>query len=157
MTNVRDWDFLIGKWDVRHRRLRARLVGNADWEEFNGTCVSWSTLGGLGNVDDNVIELPAETYRAITIRAFDPASRQWSIWWLDDRAPTRLDPPVRGSFSDGIGHFVGDDTLNGHPIKVRFRWSEITASSARWEQAFSPDGGATWESNWLMEFTRARS
>ena len=60
-----------------------------------------------------------------------------------------------GGFKDGVGTFTGDDTLEGKPIKVRFRWSEIKANSARWEQAFSPDGGATWEVNWRMQFTRA--
>ena len=152
-----DWDFLAGHWSVRHRRLKARLVGNTDWEEFAGTCVMWPTLDGAGNVDDNVLELPGGTYRAMGLRAFDAKTRQWSIWWLDARYPTRLDPPVRGGFRDGVGTFLGDDTLNGRPIKVRFRWSEITATSARWEQAFSPDGGATWETNWTMQFTRTKS
>jgi len=62
---------------------------------------------------------------------------------------------VRGGFKDGVGVFVGEDTLNGRPITVRFRWSEITATSAKWEQAFSPDGGVTWETNWEMDLSRA--
>ena len=62
---------------------------------------------------------------------------------------------MRGGFKDGIGTFLADETFNGRPIKVRFRWSEITPKSARWEQAFSPDGGATWETNWVMHFSRA--
>jgi hypothetical protein len=65
-----------------------------------------------------------------------------------------LDPPVVGGFQDGIGTFMADDTFNGQPIVVRFIWSNITATSTRWEQAFSPDGGATWEVNWVMESTR---
>ena len=104
-----------------------------------------------------MIELPAGTYRAVGIRAFDTATRQWSIWWLDGRTATRIDPPVRGGFANGTGSFIGDDTLNGRPIKVSFQWSQVKANSAHWEQAFSPDGGKTWETNWLMEFTRARS
>ena len=151
-----DWDFLVGRWTVRHRRLKARLAGSTEWEEFNGTSTLWLTLGGEGTVDDNVLELPSGTYRAVGIRAFDPKTNQWSIWWLDARYPTTLDPPVRGGFKDGVGTFLGDDTLNGRPIKVRFRWSQITAASAQWDQAFSPDGGATWETNWVMDFTRAR-
>jgi len=154
---LHDWDFLVGRWTVRHRRLKARLAGSTEWEEFNGTSALSPTLGGAGNVDDNLLELPSGTYRAVGIRAFDPKSSQWSIWWLDARYPTAIDPPVRGGFKDGVGTFVGHDTLNGRPIKVRFLWSQITANSAHWEQAFSPDGGATWETNWLMEFTRARS
>lgn len=154
--DLHDWDFLFGRWTVRHRRLKARLVGNTEWEEFAGTSVVWPTLGGQGTVDDNVIELPGGSYRGVGIRAFDAKAGHWSIWWLDSREPNRIFPPVRGSFKNGVWTFVGDDTLNDRPIKVRFRWSEITPTSAHWEQAFSPDGGATWEINWVMWFTRAR-
>jgi hypothetical protein len=153
--DLHDWDFLIGRWSVRHRRLKARLAGCTEWDEFGGTCVNWTTLGGKGNVDDNLLELPGGTYRAVGIRALDEKAGQWLIWWLDSRNPTIEPPPMRGGFKDGIGTFLADETFNGRPIKVRFRWSEITPTSARWEQAFSPDGGATWETNWVMHFTRA--
>lgn len=149
-----DWDWLAGSWRVRHHRLMDRLVGSTEWQEFDGTCTMVPTLNGFGNMDDNWLDLPAGTYRAMGIRAFNPATRQWSIWWLDERSQT-IDPPVRGGFENGVGTFTADDTLRGQPIIVRFRWSEITANSARWEQAFSPDGGETWEVNWWMEFTRA--
>jgi hypothetical protein len=150
-----DFDFLIGRWNVKHRRLKARLAGSTEWEEFNGTSTLWLTMNGAGTFDDNVLELPSGTYRAVGIRAYDPKSNQWSIWWLDERHPTAIEPPVMGGFKDGVGTFIGDDTFNGRPIKVRFRWSKITANSAHWDQAFSPDGGATWETNWDMDFTRA--
>lgn len=150
-----DWDWLVGRWNVRHRRLNGRLVGSTDWQEFDGTSHLWLTLDGLGTVDDNWLDLPGGAYRAVGLRAFDPATRRWGIWWLDARYPTRIDPPVYGAFENGVGTFVGDDVLDNRPIKVRFRWSEITATSARWEQAFSPDNGATWEVNWVMRFTRA--
>lgn len=101
----------------------------------------------------NVLESPSGPYRAMSIRAFDAKTGQWSIWWLDART-LRIDPPVRGGFKDGVGIFLGDDTLDGRPIKVRFRWSQITPTSAHWEQALSPDDGATWETNWLMDLTR---
>jgi len=149
-----DWDWLVGRWNVRHHRLKARLAGSTEWEDFAGTSVLWLTLGGLGTVDDNVLELPGGTYRAVGLRAFDPKTGLWAIWWLDARYPTHIDPPVYGGFKDGVGTFVGDDTLDGRPIKMRFQWSKITATSAHWEQAFSPDGGATWEVNWRMDFSR---
>lgn len=150
-----DWDWLVGRWNVRHSQLKSRLTGSTEWIEFTGTSALWLTLGGLGTLDDNVIEKPSGTYRAMTIRAFDPEAGQWSIWWLDGRYPTRIEPPVLGGFKDGVGTFTGDDTLGGRPIKVRFQWSRITPASAHWEQAFSPDGGASWETNWRMDFTRA--
>jgi hypothetical protein len=149
-----DWDWLVGRWSVRHRRLKARLAGSTEWETFNGSSQLWLVLGGLGTIDDNVLELPRGTYRAVTVRAFDVTTGQWAIWWLDGRNPGELDPPVRGAFKDGVGTFSGDDTLNGKPIKVRFQWKDITANTAVWEQAFSPDRGETWEMNWHMDFTR---
>ena len=151
--DLHDWDFLVGRWKVRHRRLKARLAGCTEWDAFGGTCVNWTTLGGKGNVDDNLLELPGGAYRAMAIRALDEAAGQWLIWWLDLRNPT-IDPPMRGGFENGVGIFLADETFDGRPIKVRFRWSEIAARAARWEQAFSPDGGATWETNWFMDFGR---
>jgi len=151
---VHDFDFYMGKWRVHHRRLKERLAGSDEWQEFEGTSEAWPLLGGAGNVDDNVLELPAGIYRAVSLRSFDPETEQWSIWWLDGRNPGRLDPPVVGGFKDGVGTFQGDDTFNGKPIIVRFIWSNITPTSTRWEQAFSPDGGKTWEVNWIMESTR---
>jgi hypothetical protein len=151
---VHDFDFYMGSWRVHHRRLTQRLAGSDDWQEFDGTSTAWPILDGAGNIDDNVLELPDGQYRAISLRTYDPATDQWSIWWLDGRTPSRLDPPVVGGFSDGIGTFIAEDTLDGKPILVRFLWSDITDRTTRWEQAFSEDGGTTWEVNWVMESTR---
>lgn len=148
-----DFDFLHGSWTVSHRRLRERLAGCDDWQSFAGTCDVRPIVGGLGNVDDNLLKLPGETYRAATIRLYDPAAAHWSIWWIDGRR-CRLEPPVTGRFEGGDGTFLGDDDLAGRPIRVRFVWSGITPARARWEQAFSPDGGITWEPNWTMDFVR---
>ena len=153
-TAVHDFDFLIGKWRVHHRRLKERLAGSDEWEEFGGTSELWMILGGAGTIDDNVIELPGGTYRAATVRAFDRRSQKWSIWWIDGRTPGPLDPPMVGGFEGGVGRFFADETFNDKPIRVRFLWSDITADSARWEQSFSPDEGETWEVNWVMQFTR---
>jgi hypothetical protein len=150
-----DFDFLVGTFAVRHRRLRVRLAGCEEWDHFDGTCTSRVVLGGHGLVEDNLIGLPDGPYRALGVRSWDPATRSWSIWWLDGRRPHELDPPVVGRFGpDGTGTFAADDHHDGHPVVVRFRWTDVTATSARWEQAFSPDGGATWEVNWVMAFTR---
>jgi len=85
---------------------------------------------------------------------YDPKTGTWSIWWHDGRNPGDLDPPVKGRFKDGVGTFYSDDTLRGKPIKVRFTWSGITATAAHWEQAFSGDGGKTWETNWTADFSK---
>lgn len=153
-AGARDFDFLQGRWEVHHRRLARRLAGCTDWDEFGGTTELRPLLGGLGNVDDNVIDLPGGSYRAASLRAYDAATRQWSIWWLDGRHPQRIDAPLRGAFADGVGTFYADETFEGRPIRVRFLWSHIEPRSCRWQQAFSDDGGRTWETNWVMDFKR---
>lgn len=149
-----DFDFFMGSWNVAHRRLKERLTGCSEWESVAGVCVAQRTLGGFGNFDDNIVEIPSGTYRAVTIRSFDATLRTWSIWWLDGRNPGRLDVPVVGRFVNGVGTFLAEDTLNGKSIQVRFLWTRPHLDSPRWEQAFSPDAGATWETNWVMDFTR---
>lgn len=149
-----DFDFFIGEWSVKHQRLKARLAGCTEWEHFSGSNIARKILGGFGNIDDNLLHLPGGAYRAATLRSFDPKSMAWSIWWLDSRSPSSLDVPVVGRFENGVGTFIANDTLDGKPIVVRFLWSVPAPDSPRWEQAFSPDGGKTWETNWIMEFTR---
>lgn len=153
-SSEHDFDFLIGSWRVFHQRLRERLAGNDEWQEFDGTCTMHTLLGGQGNVDDNVMNLPGGTYRGVGLRSFDPATRRWAIWWLDSRTAHTIDTPVIGSFDNGVGSFYADESFNGKPIRVRFRWTHTHTASPHWEQAFSPDGGATWEVNWKMRFVR---
>lgn len=153
--HVHDFDFFFGSWRVHHRYLKARLAGCSEWLEFAGTCTAQPTMGGAGNMDDNVIAKPGGSYRAMTVRTYDAQTQSWAIRWFDGRAPHGpADPPMIGSFTDGVGTFFADETYNGKPIKVRFLWSGITPTSCRWEQAFSDDGGASWETNWIMENTR---
>ena len=152
---LRDFDGHVGSWHTQHRQLKARLAGSTEWIEFDGTCVLWRLMEGAANVDDNVVNKPSGPYRAVTLRAYDPVSKTWGIWWLDGRLTAGpLDPPMRGSFKDGVGLFYADDTFNGKPIKVRFIWTMPTPTTPRWEQAFSADGGKTWETNWTTDFTR---
>lgn len=152
-SGAHDFDFLIGDWSVLHRRLRRRLVGDTEWIEFTGPASARKILNGLGNIDECRIDLPEAAYTGATLRLFDPATRQWTIYWMESRNP-KLDPPMVGSFSDGRGLFFGDDSFEGKPIRVRFIWSPMTTTTCRWEQAFSQDGGKTWETNWTMSFTR---
>ncbi len=149
-----DFDFLIGRWRVRHRRLKARLDGSADWAQFDGTSVARKILAGFGNMDENRIGLPGGAYTGVTLRLFDPAKQTWTIWWMDSRTPGALDASVSGAFKNGVGTFFGDDVLRGRPIKVRYQWTRSSANACHWEQAFSPDAGKSWETNWTMDFTR---
>lgn len=153
-ARAHDWDWLIGNWDVWHRRLKERLADNHDWQEFSGKSALWLALDGLATIDDNVVDIPSGTYRGLTVRAWDPKSDQWAIWWVDGRNPTLIDPPVRGGFVGDTGVFAGPDIFKGTPVTVRFRWLDIHSARPHWDQAMSTDGGKTWETNWENFFTR---
>jgi len=146
-----DFDFLEGTWRIRHRRLRERLAGCEEWEEFESTSVAQRFFDGAGSFD--VGHLGHLGWSGMSLRIFDPETGEWSLWWANS-STGRLEPPVVGRFVDGRGEFQGDDVHEGTPVRVRFLWSAITESSARWEQAFSTDGGETWETNWLMDLER---
>lgn len=154
LAAVHDFDFLLGDWRVHHRFLRVN-DNRREWLDVTGTASHRHIMAGFANVEEHIIDAPRGTYRALAVRSYDPKALQWSIWWLDGRVPHgNLDPPVRGHFANGVGTFYGDTTINGKPVRVRFIWSQITGTSPRWEQAYSPDDGKTWETNWIMEFRR---
>jgi len=152
-----DFDFIIGDWTVKHRRLNEILHGCNEWTEFKGSSSTIKTLGGFGNLEDVQLEFPEASFRAVALRSFNVASQLWSIWWLDGRFPDRLDVPVVGSFTECVGLFYADDVLNGLSIKVRFMWISLEPGKPRWEQAFSKDKGKTWETNWTMEFSKTNN
>ena len=149
-----DFDFFLGSWKVKHRRLKKRLANNTEWEEFEGSTTCQSILGGIANLNDSVSHRAGGTYRGMGLRAFDAKTSTWADWWLDGGNPTKIDVPGVGRFADGVGTFLSDDTFEGRPIKVRGLWSDVTPNSLQWAQAFSPDDGKTWETNWVMRYTR---
>jgi len=148
-----DFDFFIGSWTGQNRRLRERLKGSNDWEEFEGKSVARKILGGLGNIDEVSMNRESGTLEGFTLRLYDPKSRQWSIYWADSLGAILL-TPMAGSFQNGRGEFFDQETFEYKKIFSRFIWSEITENSCRWEQAFSTDGGKTWETNWITDFKR---
>jgi hypothetical protein len=148
-----DFDFLMGAWKVHNRRLRNPLTGSTSWYEFDGTSVARPLWGGKANIDEYDAEGPSGRIQGLTLRLYDPTSRQWTLHWSNS-ARGVLDKPMTGEFKDGRGEFFDQEVFEGRTIFVRYVWSDITPTSCRWEQAFSPDGGRTWETNWVMEFTR---
>jgi hypothetical protein len=151
-TGLHDFDFFMGRWNVRGRRLRERLKGSHEWIELEATAVARPLLSGFGNEDEFHTDFwPG--FVGMSFRFFDPRTRQWSIYWSDN-VRGGMEPPVVGSFSGDVGIFEGPDTFEGRPILVRYTWSRVTTASPRWEQAFSEDGGKTWETNWVNDFTR---
>jgi hypothetical protein len=149
---VHDFDYFVGAWTTRQHKLKARGAGSTDWEDFPGTLCMTEYLGGAATVDE--LYFPTKGTAGLTLRTFDPARRQWSIYWVNSTTG-RLDPvPTVGGFSGDRGEFYAVDQDNGRPIKVRFLWHKIDRDHARWEQAFSYDE-RTWETNWTADFTRA--
>lgn len=149
-----DFDFLMGKWNVRNRRLVRRLAGSDEWDEFDSKAAARPLPAGLGNEDVFCTEYGGG-FVGMSFRFYDPETGLWSIYWTDSRRPGALDRPLVGSFSGDIGLFEGDGAFDGRQVRVRFTWSGVTTPTPRWEQAFSEDEGETWETNWVMEFARA--
>ena len=150
---ARDFDFWLGSWQVHNRRLRERLSGSDEWDEFEATATARPILDGLGNEDEFRTDWNGG-FVGMSFRFFHPTTGLWAIYWADSRRSGLLDPPVIGAFDGDVGIFEGHDTFQGRPIMVRYTWSGVTTRTPRWEQAFSEDGGETWETNWVMDFTR---
>jgi hypothetical protein len=151
--HIHDFDFLIGKWKVRNRKLKERLKGSNLWEEFEARAEARHLWNGKANVDEIEAETPSGYLQGMTLRLFNPTSQQWSIYWASSKNGF-LDPPMIGSFKNGIGEFYDQEMFEGKSIYCRFIWDEITENSCRWQQAYSEDGGKTWETNWIMDFLR---
>lgn len=148
-----DFDFFIGTWDSHQRKLKQRLQGCYEWEEFHGVSVARKILGGLGHMDELTMELPTGHIIGLTIRLFDPQTQQWSIYWSTN-VRSVLDTPMIGRFERGRGEFYDREVFEKNVIISRFIWTSSGPDACHWEQAFSPDGGRSWETNWTAEFTR---
>lgn len=148
-----DFDFLIGKWKIHNRRLKERLKGSSSWDEFEGTVVARHIWGGAANIDEFEADAPFGHIQGLTLRLYSPNSNQWSLYWSTSKTGT-LEKPMIGEFKNGVGEFYDEEMFEGRSIYARFVWSEITENSCRWEQAFSADGGKTWETNWIVQFER---
>ena len=151
-----DFDFLIGVWNVQHRRLNERLNGCTEWEEFGGTGTVRRILGGLGNMDELTMDRTSGRVQAVTVRLYNPVHDEWSIYWASDSHPGRMDIPMVGRFNGARGEFFSQELFEGRHIFSRFIWTSNGPDACHWEQAFSADGGKIWETNWTMAFTRQR-
>ncbi len=152
LPEIHDFDFIHGRWTVEHRRLKTRGVGADDWDRFASTSYCEPRLGGLANIEE--VDCPARGWTGMAVRSFDIPAREWTIYWVSSTDGV-LQPPVRGRFHDDGCVLEGADMDGDRPIIARYIWSDIDADRARWTQAFSYNGGATWETNWVMDFTRA--
>jgi hypothetical protein len=151
-----DFDFEIGTWKTHLRRLLHPLTGSTTWVEYEGTTVVRKVWDGRANLLELVADGPAGHFEGLNLRLYNPESRQWSLNFANSRGGT-IGVPTIGEFKNGRGEFYDQETLNGRAILVRFVISDITADSCHFEQAFSDDGGKTWEVNWIANDTRVKA
>lgn len=150
-----DFDFEIGTWDTHLSRLLHPLTGSKTWVEYKGTTVVSKVWNGRANLVELVADGPAGHFEGLNLRLYNPESHQWSLNFASSRGGT-LGQPTIGEFHNGRGEFYDQETLNGRAILVRFVISDITPNSCHFEQAFSDDGGKTWEVNWIAQDTRTK-
>ena len=151
-----DFDFEIGTWKTHLRRLLHPLTGSTTWVEYDGTTVVHKLWDGRANLVELVADGPTGHFEGLNLRLYNPESRQWSLNFANSRVGT-IGVPTIGEFKNGRGEFYDQETLNGRAILVRFVVSDITADSCHFEQAFSDDGGKTWEVNWIANDTRVKA
>ena len=146
-SSSHDFDYLVGKWKMKNKHLNSRLNNCKEWTEFESTVEDVSTLQGMGNFDIVRSNVNGKPYEGRTIRTFDPVTKLWRLYWTDSNGGP-LDPPVMGSFSNGIGLFFCKDVQVGRPVIVVFKWDKTNPEQPVWSQAFSDDNGKTWEWNY---------
>jgi hypothetical protein len=151
-----DFDFEVGTWKAHVRTMVHRLTGLNDWEELDGTVVTRS-LPMLEGWNESEMRVDSSTTRRrieiLAVRVYNPVSRQWSIYGSSVKTGV-FDPPQVGQFNNGHGEFYGQDTWEGRAVTVRFVWDAVSHDKTHFEQAFSQDGGKTWEVNWIYDGTR---
>jgi hypothetical protein len=150
-----DFDFEIGTWKTHLSRLLHPLTGSTIWVKLEGTSVVRKVWNGRANLVELEVDGPTGHIEGLSLRLYNPQSRQWSLNFANSNGGT-LGQPTIGGFKNGRGEFFDQETFNGRTILVRNVWSDITADSCRFEQAFSDDGGKTWEVNWIALDTRLK-
>lgn len=150
-----DFDFEIGTWKTHLRRLKGPLTGSTTWVEYEGTTVVTKVLDGRANLVELKVDGPAGRLEGLSLRLYNPQSRQWSLNFANISSGT-LSAPTIGEFKDGRGEFYNQETLNGRAILVRFVIIKMTPNQYRFEQSFSDDGGKSWELNWVAVDTRLK-
>src|ERR1700722_17824921 len=148
-----DFDFELGTWKTHLKVLRHPLTGAATWVEYEGTSVVHSIWGGRANMVELEVDGPTGRVEAINLRLYNPKAHQWSLNFANATGGTMSVPTV-GEFRNGRGEFYDQEAVNERMILVRNVWSNITANSCHFEQAFSDNGGRTWETNWIADDTR---
>ena len=149
-----DFDFYVGKWRLRNRRLVHPLTGSKEWVEFDGSSVARMLWDGRANVDEFEADSPSGHIEGMTVRLYNADTHEWSIYWANGKAGAFSMPPTVGHVTNGKGEFYDHEEIGGKLVIVRFIWTVQSSRNCHWEQAFSADEGKTWETNWTIESTR---
>ena len=153
-----DFDFLVGAWKIHLKQLKRPLTGSNEWVEFDGTVVCKKVWDGKAEIEEFSVDSQETNTHilGLALRLYNPASHQWSIYWANAAKGSIGGPPVVGEFKDGSGEFYDQEEINGRVIFTRYAWSKVNSSSPHFEQAYSDDGGKTWEVNWITEQTKVK-
>jgi hypothetical protein len=154
----RDFDPIVGTWKAKLKRLKHPLSGSNDWVEFEGTQKTTKIWDGRGTLDEFHVDSPETGTKidGLTVRLYNAETGQWHIYWANAKNGRLDQEPVAGEWKDGVGEFHGKEYLDGRAIFVRYRWSDVTPTSAKFVQSFSADGGKTWEANWISTIERVK-
>jgi hypothetical protein len=154
--NHKGFDFLFGTWTTRYRILRTHLKHDNVWDDCYGTSRIRPFWNGSANLEDGDLHCPPPRgyTESMTLRLYDPATNQWSLYWGTTKIGLGLPQQVGHFDSNGVGQFYADDKWEGTPVIIRYKWWLKSGDHPRFEQAFSTDHGRTWETNWTCDYTR---
>jgi hypothetical protein len=154
-SNKNDFDFYIGNWNTKNKKLKTRLNNCTEWFEFDTTVKMYKVLNGLGNIDNIYATFEGNPFEGMSVRFFNPDTKLWSIHWTDTNT-LALDKPTVGSFEKDFGHFFCKDVIEGKSVLIVYRWDIRDKENPIWSQAFSDDNGENWEWNWYMYFKKEK-
>jgi len=154
----RDFDFLVGSWNIHLKRLVQTTNGSKEWVELNGTVVCRQVFGGRAEVEEFNVESGDRKMHieGLATRFYNPNSHQWSIWWANAKDGAMYPPPVVGEFKNGRGEFYDQDVVDGRVVFTRYVWTATTTKSPHFEQSISADGGKSWELTWVTDQTKGK-
>ncbi|MBV9887404.1 MAG: hypothetical protein JO119_12735 [Acidobacteria bacterium] len=148
-----DFDYAVGTWKIHLKRLKKRLVGSTEWIELDGTVSCRKVLDGRAEVEEMDVATSDKSMhiQGLAVRLYNPQSHQWSIYWASASDGVMEPNPMVGQFTNGRGEFYNQQIYEGRAVYARFTWTGVTTNSPHFEQAFSVDGGKTWETNWITD------
>jgi hypothetical protein len=149
-----DFDPLLGSWKYRLKRRTNPLTGSANWVDLTGTGNCYPLWSGAAQLDTFLVDGPKGRIEGLTLRLYNPKSRQWRLYWANSKDGVVAVPQI-GEFKKGHGEFYAQDALGDKSILVRYDWTALASHSPHFEQSFSEDGGKTWEVNWITDQTRS--